>query len=201
MSSQLIVSTWLGDAAGSLEAAAALTVVAAQAGGPGESAALLIELGDGGPCKPTILASAPARGIEKELSGAGAAARGRICHLRLQPDREGLEGAATAIAALSDRPLCLLHAPPYLLRRLLECPALAPRGAVLRANLATDRSLAALTVGDLCARGIRSRIVKRRLGWLAGRRALAGLPPGDNAERLARRLLSGLLGPDGSIAP
>ena len=199
MSAELIASTWLGDAAGSLELAAAVAVAAAQRGGPGVAGALLVELGERGPCRPTILASAPAREIEQALGavpGARAAARGRICHLRLPADRQGVDVAAEALDAVPGSPLCVLHGRPERLRGLLESPrpSLRPRGALLRADLELDRPLAALAAADLCARGLRVRIAKRPLGWLAGRLALAGLPPGDAATGSAVRLLAGLLG-------
>lgn len=64
---------------------------------------------------------------------------------------------------------------------------------MLRADLELDCSLTALIVGDLSARGLRTRVAKRPTGWLAGRLALSGLTPGEAAERSAQRLLSGLL--------
>ena len=66
---------------------------------------------------------------------------------------------------------------------------------MLRADLELDRSLAALIAGDLSARGLRVRVAKRPPGWLAGRLALIGLPPGEGAGRDAERLLSALLDP------
>ena len=195
MSSCPIACTRLGPAPGSLELAAALAVTAACAPGSRPAGALLIELGDRGPCKPSVLATAEAREIEQALAGIGAraAARGRICHLRLRPDPEGVGLAAGAVAAAPGRPRCIVHVPPDSFRSLLEHPVLRPQGVLLRADLAADRSLAALLAGDLNADAIRARVAKRPLGWFAGRLALAGLPPPETARRPNERLFAGLL--------
>ena len=197
MSPESIVVTRLGDAAGSLELAAVLAVAAAQGRGAEPKAALLIELGGRGASRPTILASAEAREAERTLGGVSdcrAAARGRICHLRLTADTDGLHLAGAALAALPGRSFCALHTAPAHLRQVVDFGGFRPRGAVLRADLENDRSLAALTAADLIARGLRVRVVKRPPGWLAGHLALAGLPTGAGAERGALGLLTALLG-------
>jgi hypothetical protein len=198
MSAGLIASTWLGEAAGSLELAAALAVEAAKGGGHGMTGALLIEFGEPRPSRPTILASPQASEIEQALGGLGAraAARGRICHLRLPADREGRRLAGAALGALPESALCVIHVPPDSLRAQLESPDLLPRGALLRADLERERSLAALAAADLSSRGIRVRIARDPLGWLSGRLALAGLQPAaaPAGPRTIGRLLSGLLG-------
>ncbi len=197
MSAELIVVTRLGDAAGSVALAAVLAVAAARRGGGEASAAALVELGERRPSRPTIIAAAAARESESALAavaGGRAAARGRMCHLRLPAAPEGIELAAAAVSALPGRSVCILHTAPTLLRALVDDAGLHPRGAVLRADLELDRSLTALIVGDLNARGLRIRVAKRPTRWLAGRLALSGLPPGEAAERDAQRLLSGLLG-------
>jgi hypothetical protein len=203
MRAGLIASTWLGEATGSLELAAALAVAASRVSGHDGAGALLIELGERGPSRPTILASPQAREIEEALGGLGAraAARGRICHLRLPADGEGRLLAGAALAALPEPALCVLHGPPDSLRAQLDLPDLIPQGALLRANLERDRSLAALAAADLSSRGIRVRIAKHPLGWLAGRFALAGLQSADAGPRSTGRLLSGLLGARGERFP
>lgn len=196
MSGELIIVTRLGDAAGSLELAAALAVTAAQRHGGEESGAALLELCDRPPPRPTIIASAAAREAESALAGVTVgrgAARGRICHLRLPADREGIDLAGAALAAIPGQPVGVLHAGPELLRALVDDAGLHPRGAVLRADLELDRSLAALIAGDLSARGLRVRVAKRPPGWLTGRLALIGVPSGEGAGRDAERLLSALL--------
>ncbi|MGZ8666820.1 MAG: hypothetical protein ACXWZM_06885 [Solirubrobacterales bacterium] len=196
MSAELIASSWLGDATGSLELAAAVAVAAAKGSGHEGAGSLLIELGERGPSRPTLLASPQAREIEQALGelGAQAAARGRICHLRLPADGEGRGLASAALAALPEPALCVLHGPPDSLRAQLDLRDLLPQGALLRANLERDRSLAALAAADLNSRGIRVRIAKHPLGWLAGRLALAGLQSADAGPRSTGQLLSGLRG-------
>jgi hypothetical protein len=156
MSARLIASTWIGDATGSLELAAAVAVAAANHGGQESTGALLIELGEARRSRPTILASPQAREIEQALDAAGigmAAARGRICHLRLPSDREGRGLARAALAALPKSALGVIHAPPDALRHQLNSPDLPLRGALLRADLERDRSLAALQASARLARG------------------------------------------------
>ncbi|HVS99769.1 MAG TPA: hypothetical protein VHE08_04560, partial [Solirubrobacterales bacterium] len=55
-----------------------------------------------------------------------------------------------------------------------------------------DRPLVALAVGDLVDRGLRVAVMKRRLGWVAERRAGFGALGSDSGglpEPLLRRLL------------
>jgi hypothetical protein len=67
-------------------------------------------------------------------------------------------------------------------------------GAMLRADIASDRALLALVVRDLRGRGLAIGVLKRRLGWVAERRALFGaLAPevaGGLPVPLVRHLLS-----------
>jgi len=126
-----------------------------------------------------------------QLTEAGVASRGQICHLTLPPDENGIAmaRAATAVARDSAR---VLHLPPCLLQDALEDDGLRPSGALLRANLGTDRALTALAVGDLHGRGLRVAVLKRPLGWIAARRALSGALPargGGLPVRVCSRLL------------
>ena len=87
---------------------------------------------------------------------------------------------------------CVLHLPPRLLQDALEGEGLRPSGALLRADLSTDRALTALAVADLRKRGLRAAVLKRPLGWIAARRALSGALPargGGLPARVCARLL------------
>ena len=99
----------------------------------------------------------------------------------------------------------VLHLPPGLLHPVLEEGGVRPSGALLRADLSEDRALTALAARDLLARGLRVGVLKRPLGWVASRRALAGaLPPGAVGGlpiRLAERLLAGDGGGAASARP
>ncbi|MFN8162886.1 MAG: hypothetical protein U0R26_03470 [Solirubrobacterales bacterium] len=66
--------------------------------------------------------------------------------------------------------------------RFSHCsPAGAGRlfGALLRADIESERALLALVVRDLIAHGLTVSVLKRRLGWVAERRALFGALPPD----------------------
>lgn len=188
------VVTAVSSAGGSRPAAAAL----ACAGAGVDRATLLVDVG-GRPPRPTLLASAAARALEERLAAhlpqARAAARGQVCHLAVAADGDGLDAAAAA-ATVARGSLVAVHAPPALVQALLDM-RLGERltGALLRADVAADRALLALAFADLRGRGLAVGVLKRRLAWVAERRALFGtLPPGGPGglpDRLVRRLLEG----------
>ncbi len=194
MSRERVVVTAVGDAGGSLALAAALAGAVSQE----PSGALLVEIGGGAPRRPSLLASESARGIEgriaQEVPEAAVAARGRICHLSVMGDGAGIGTAADAAASLPPGCPCFIHSPPSLFREVIDRAGLRPLGALLRADLPRDRPIAALAAGELIASGIRTRVVRRPLGPLAARRALAGASPGSSGARIATQLLRGLLG-------
>jgi hypothetical protein len=183
--------TAVGAAEGTRGAAAAL----ACAGADVDRAPLLIDVGGRAP-RPTLIASAAARGLEERvrahLPEARVAARGQVCHLAVPPEAEGLEAVAAA-ATVARESGAVLHLPSELLHEALVAPGWRPSGVLLRADLGSDRALVALAVRDLIARGVPAVVLKRRLAWVAERRALFGvLPagaPGGIPERLARRLV------------
>jgi hypothetical protein len=186
-----VVVTAVGEAEGSRGAAAAL----ACAGAAIDAAALLIDVGGRAP-RPTLVASAAAQSLEERLAAhlpqARVAARGQVCHLSVAADYEGLDAAAAAVTVARGAH-AVLHVPPELLQAtLVPGSKLRPSGVLLRADLESDRPLAALAVRDLIARGFTVGVLKRRLSWVAERRALFGvLPPGSPGglpERLVRRL-------------
>jgi hypothetical protein len=192
-SGPVVLAAAVGEAEGSRGSAAALACAAAEP----DVATLLVEVGGRGP-RPTLIASAAAQQLEERLRAhlpdARAAARGQVCHLSVGSDDEGLAAAAAAIDVVRGA-VAVLLLQPRLLQRALEDPNLRPTGVLLRADLPDDRALVALTARDLLERGLAVGVLKRRLGWVAERRALFGvLPagaPGGLSERLVRRLCGG----------
>lgn len=182
----LLVSA-VGAAEGSQAAAAALACAIAVE----QRAALLFDVGPAGRPRPTVLASSQARELEErfaaELPEARSAARGALCRVSL-PEPPELVGALETAGGCP----CVVHAPPELLHESID---LLPRpcGMVLRADLASDLSLTALAVGDLRSRGLRVRVLKRPLGWIAARRALAGALSATAKGALPPRLITGLI--------
>lgn len=168
----------VGAAEGSRGAAAAL----ACAGSAVDLAALLVDL-DGKPPRPTLVASAAAQRLEQRLAAhlpqARVAARGQFCHLTVAADSEGFEAASAAVTVARGAP-AVVHLPAEALQPLLgggKGPD--PTGVLLRADLAADRALTAMVSRDLLERGLDLAVLKRRLGWVAERRALFGALPPD----------------------
>ncbi len=168
-----VLVTAVGGAEGSRGAAAAL----ACAGADADLATLLVDVGGKVP-RPTLLASTAARSLEERLAAHlpehQAAARGQICQLTVPAGPEGFEATAAAVTVARGA-LAVLHLPPDQLQPLLGAEH-GPRlsGALLRADLAEDRALLALLAHDLLARDLRLHVLKRRLNWVAERRALFG---------------------------
>ncbi len=190
----------VGAAEGSRGAAAAL----ACAGADADLATLLVDVGGRAP-RPTLLASTAAQRLEERLAAhlpaVRAAARGQVCHLAVPADPDGLAAAAAAVTVARGS-LSVLHVPAALLRPLLEeRPGLAPTGVLLRADLGPDRALLALVARDLMSRGPAVAVLKRRLGWMAERRALFGALMPDATGGLPPRLLRQLAAHDGYPAP
>jgi len=189
----VVLAAAVGEAEGARGAAAAL----ACAGADIDQAALLIDAG-GRPPRPTLIASAAAQKLEERLRAhlpdARVAARGQVCHLAVAADGDGLGAAAVASHVARDS-LAVLHLPPGLLQPALGESGLRPTGVLLRADLRDDRALVALAARDLLGQSLAVGVLKRRLGWVAERRALFGaLPagsPGGLPRRLTRRLCGG----------
>jgi hypothetical protein len=195
--SAAVLVTAVGAAEGSRGTAAAL----ACAGADVDLAALFVDVG-GRPPRPTLLASAAARALEERLVAhlprARVAARGQVCHIAVPADRDGFEEASAAVTVARGAPAAV-HLEPPSFRQLLEAgTGLRPSAVLLRADVAADRALLALVVRDLLDRELAVGVLKRRLSWVAERRALFGaLPPdlpGGLPARLHERLLAG--GPD-----
>jgi hypothetical protein len=187
----VVVVTSVGDAEGSRGAAAALSC----AGSGVEKAALLVDVGGRVP-RPTLIASASAHRLEERLAARlpvlRPAARGEVCHISVSADEDGLAVAGVAVTVARGG-LAVVHVAPELLQPLLDVPgAPRPDAALLRADLAEARPLVALAVDDLRRRGLRVAVLKRRLGWVAERRAgfgALGSGSGGLPEPLLRRLL------------
>ncbi len=185
----LVVSS-VGEAEGSRGAAAALACARAEV----DVATLLVDVGGRAP-RPTLVASVAAQKLEERLAAHlpdhRGAARGQVCHLAVPAEVVGLEGAAAAATIARDG-LTVLHVPPQLLQPALVAAGVRPSGVLLRADLEGDRSLVGLVARDLLGRDLAVGVLKRRLNWVAERRALFGiLPPGSPGglpERLVRRL-------------
>jgi hypothetical protein len=187
----VVLVTAVGGADGSRGAAAALSCAGSGIG----TAALLADVGGRVP-RPTLIASSSAHRLEERLAARlptlRPAARGEVCHLSVTADQDGLAAAGTAVTVARGG-LAVVHVTPDLLQPLLEAPgAPRPDAVLLRADLEGARPLVALAVGDLQERGLRVAVLKRRLGWVAERRAGFGALGSDSGglpESLLRRLL------------
>lgn len=189
----VVVVAAVGGAEGSRGAAAALSCAGSGIG----SAALLVEVGGRVP-RPTLIASASAHQLEERLAARlptlRPAARGEVCHLSVGADEDGLAAAGVA-ATVARGGLAVIHVSPDLLQPLLDGPrAPRPDAALLRADLDAARPLVALAVDDLLGRDLRVAVLKRRLGWVAERRAGFGAL-GSDSGGLPESLLRRLLGP------
>jgi hypothetical protein len=146
--------------------------------------------------RPTPIATAGARELEERLAAhlpdAGVAARGAICCLRPAAATEALDQLAAALP-LARESAAIVHLPPDLLRALLEDPRIRPTAALLRADLATDRPLTALTVRDLLDHDLGVKVLKHSPHWLSAVVALWGVPAPVGLAlpaRLSGRLLN-----------
>ena len=139
--SAVVLVARVGAAGGARAAAAAL----ACAGAEPDRAGLLVDLDPGRPPRPSLVATGAARDLEERLVAhlpeAGVASRGRICHLTLPSDEEGLERVGAALAIGRDG-IVAVNLAPHLVQEAMAGP-IRPSGALLRADLAEDRALTA----------------------------------------------------------
>jgi hypothetical protein len=183
---RVVLVAGLGDAYGSRAAAAALACRVAEE----RSGGLLVDLGGTTP-RPTLLSTCGARRLEEAV--AGSAARGRICHLVLKAGAEGLADATEVIEFANQT--VVVHLPFSLLPSAVAGPyGLGPDGVLLRADLKENRWLLAEVARHLMARGLDVAVLKKRLSWVAERRALFGALPPDGSDGLPDRLVRRLLG-------
>jgi len=190
---RVVAVSAVGEADGSCGAAAALACARADV----DTATLLVDAGGRTP-RPTLVASAAAQKLEERLAAHlpdhRIAARGQVCHLAVPAEVEGLEVAGAAATILRDG-LTALHVPPPLLQPALASRSLRPTGVLLRANLREDRALVGLVVRDLLEGELAVAVLKRRLTWVAERRALFGVLPPGGSGGLPERLVGRLCGP------
>jgi len=200
---RLVVCTDVSAAGDGPATAAALAVAIAQAG---EGASVVLaELGAAPRRRPTLLSSSQARATEERLAAqelGQAAARGRICWLGVPLD----DGWPERLRMLGDgnADVVVAHLPAPEWRRAIDDPELRVAGAMIRADVRSQRPLLGLAIGDLKARGIPARVAGRPLGLVGARRALAGLDPGGPATarmaRVARTLVPAGAGATGTTA-
>lgn len=195
----VVLVTAVGAASGAKAAAAALACAASEP----DCAAMLIDLDEGRPPRPSLIATAGARALEERLNAhlpdARIVSRGQICQLSLPPELEGIEQIAAALPLVRES-AAIIHLPPALVRPALDEPRIQATAVLLRADLAEARALAALAVNDLIARGLRVVVQKRPLPWLVDRVVSFGASlPGSEffPARTVDRLLTSheVLGP------
>ncbi|HEY8082802.1 MAG TPA: hypothetical protein VIE64_04505 [Solirubrobacterales bacterium] len=191
MSEAVVLVTRVGAATGSKAAAAALACAASEP----DRAGLLIDLTDARPPRPSLIATGAARELEERLAvhlpNGGVASRGQTCHLALHTDTS-VDDVAGALP-LARESVAVVHLPPHLLQPILDQAPFSPSAALLRADLPEDRALTALAARDLAQRSIRVVVLKQPLGWVASRRALAGVLPVGSGGGLSERLLGRVL--------
>jgi len=172
----VVLVAGVGKASGSRPAAAALACAASEP----DRAALLIDLDEGRAPRPSLIATAGARTLERRLSAhmpdAAVASRGSICRLGLPADEDGIERIAAALP-LARESAAIVHLPPGQLRLVLKEPRIRPTAALLRADLTQDRSLLALAARDLMDRGLRVAVLKQPPNPVISRLALLGALP------------------------
>lgn len=192
MSGRVVLAAAVGGASGAKAAAAAL----ACAGSDPDSPGLLVEIG-GRPPRPTLVASAGARELEERLTihlpQLRAASRGQTCHLAIADDADACQRLSAALPLVRGA-VAVVHLPPARFQAALADPGLLVTGVLLRADLASDRSLTALAARGPIERGLVLRVLKRPLGWVPARRALFGVLPPEAAGGLPSHLWKSLLG-------
>lgn len=191
MSGAVVLATWVGEASGSKAAAAALACAGSEPDRPG----LLIDVGGRAP-RPTLVASAGARELEERLAvhlpRLRAASRGQTCHLAVPDDAAALESVRAALPLVRDS-VAVVHLPPARLQEALADGGIRSTGAMLRADLDSDRALAALAVRDLVRHGLLTKVLRSPLAWVHARRALFGVLPLGASGGLPAAALNSLL--------
>jgi Transglycosylase SLT domain/D-alanyl-D-alanine carboxypeptidase/Putative Flp pilus-assembly TadE/G-like len=194
----LLLCTRAGDGRGLAAAAAAVGIAATPVDGDGPRTLLVDLRSDAGPARGTVFASAAARELEEacristSLSGV---ARGRLCFAVPEPTA-GLPAPESLDAAL-DRglgaDLVVAVCDPGDFRTLLDAAAESRRSVLVRGTSGADRPLIALLAAELREAGIPFKAWMPPIGTIGARRALAGLEPGGESGRRARRLAAALV--------
>lgn len=195
--SPLVACTALPGADGGPASAAALAVAAARRPGAPPAGIVMAQLAAGVKRRPTLVSSAAARALEATLRGElPAAARGALCWVGLDPAEGWREELALCRAAGADA--VVVYSEPAAWRELID--EMDADAAVLRAELPSDRALAALAAIELIRAGLPTGVLPRAPGLVASRRALAGIDPGGELSRRTGRLASRLLAGPGRCA-
>ncbi len=191
MNGRIILVSAVAAAQGSRAAAAALACAGSEPDRPG----LLVDVGGRTP-RPTLVASSGARELEERLvvhlPQVRAASRGQTCHLAVGSDSDAFEHIRAALPLVRDS-VAVVHTPPTGFQEFVAEQGIPLSGVLLRADLASDRSLTALAVRDLLDRGLAVRALKRPLAWVPARRALFGVLPPDAAGGLPQQVREALL--------
>jgi hypothetical protein len=190
MSNRAIAVVGSPQAESTLGLAASIAVESARA--DGESCLLVDLVADEAISRPsTLLTSAEARSLEARMRDAGleSASRGHICLISLtQSDWDQIGALELTEAAMPSRIVMSLGSrQPH--ERIVDWQG-AVQGCVALLDLPAERSLGALVVAEMSARGIPVKLCGRPPGLIAARRALAGVPPGGHAEEYGRRVVS-----------
>jgi len=194
----LVLATELPGTNGGLASTAAVAVALAERATrraeESSNAVLFVEVGAERDRGPTLLASASARDAETLLAAAGlaVAARGRLAWVCIREAERWEEPLRLTLEAAGPVRGTVVHLPARLWRHGVEGGELAPAAALLRAELPAQRSLAALAVSELRAVGIAAKIIACPPGRVGTRRALAGIDPGGQLSRRARRIAADL---------
>jgi hypothetical protein len=142
MNGRVILVTAVGGASGSKAAAAALSCAGSEPDRPG----LLIDVGGRVP-RPTLASSTGARELEERLAAhlphLRAASRGQSCHLAIDDDPSAFDSVRAALPLVRES-VAVVHLPPARLQDGLREPGIDASGALLRADLDSDRALTAL---------------------------------------------------------
>ncbi len=185
----LLAVTALPGSRGGSATAAALGVAMARSAGGESLGVVVLDTEAEGRRRPTLVSSGSARELESRLAGAlPAAARGALCSVTAA---EAHLADALDLCRAAGASSVVIHARPGVWRELVDSGE--ADAAVLRADVASERSLTAMAAHDLIAQGLPTGVVTRAPGVVATRRALAGIEPGGDlgarAARMARRFL------------
>ena len=178
---------------GSLALAAAVAVEAAAATG---ARTLLVEVAEGSRRRGATLLSTPAaRELEDSLRIAGwsGSARGHLCHLALGTDGRPLDALGETMLE-GGAELVVAHLPAALWVPALDSDEIGALGGLIVVELPRERSLAALAVDQLRARGLGVKVASATPSPFAARRALAGARPGGRPSSAAKGIAAALLG-------
>ncbi|MCL4286896.1 MAG: hypothetical protein KJ006_04515 [Thermoleophilia bacterium] len=201
---RLLLCAPAGGSRGLADAAAAVAVAATPVDGAPPRTLVVDLRDDARRPRGTVLASAAARELEARLRAGGplrGAARGRLCFAGAVAADAGPEealGWALAEEVGADLVVAVCESADF--RTLLEAGATVRRAVLVRAERGAGRPLIALLAAELRGRGIPIKAWVAPIGAIGGRRALAGLEPGGDSGRRARRLAA-MLVPRPGVGP